>query len=55
MGGESIGPVFIPNEALDQKTDAYAQFYGWRPAAHGFDVKKVATPIRRRQIAKRIL
>lgn len=54
-GGGSIGPVFIPNEALDPKTDAYAQFYGWRPAAPGFDVKKVAKPIRRRQIAKRIL
>lgn len=53
-GGGSNGPVFIPNEALNPKADAYGQFYGHLPAAPGNDVKKVAKPIRRRQIAKRL-
>jgi hypothetical protein len=52
-GGGSIGPVRIPNEALDFSADIYGQFYGHIKT--DVDVAQAAKPIRgRKMIAKRL-
>ena len=63
-GGGDIGPKVIPNEALDLKLDAYAQFYGHQQAARGMElidlpkrrpaVSSVARPLKRKMIERRI-
>lgn len=63
-GGGDIGPKIIPNEALDLKIDAYAQFYGHPQAARGRElidlpkrspaVSSVARPLKRKMIERRI-
>lgn len=44
-GGRGLDPSVIPNEALDLKIDAYAQFYGHRQASKGRTL--VDVPVRR--------